>query len=218
MACIVSHTTISGVGIIQTAVTMQLKRIAMPDTPSTPHGSSSSATEIAPVQPINGPLDGSPAADTSTAATTALSGAALPEPLRSRLAGRWLCTRLEGDCARQLELLGVSWMQRKAAAALNYGVGQGTAGMQTISINGIRVTIRALNGSFMFTVDGSEQSLPLPGESRPARATVGLDGSVIDIRVPAKEVHMRRWVEGDSMVVLIDVKGVTTHRYFSMVV
>ena len=42
----------------------------------------------------------------------------LPEPLRSTLPGGWTCTGLEGDFAKQLQVMGVGYLKRKAAAAL----------------------------------------------------------------------------------------------------
>ena len=65
-------------------------------------------------------------------------------------------------------------------------------------------------------VDGSEQLIPLPGESKQATATVNLvDGAVIEIAVPAKGMVMRRWLEADKMMVAIDCKGLRTTREFT---
>jgi len=228
VACVVSHTTICGIGIIQRAVSLQLEKMAIPDIAipdiAIQDGSQEAreTLHMAPVDdrchpcsPSLSPISTVIPGNSSPQAGASTSNALLPEPLRSSLAGQWLCVRNEGDSAKQLELMGVGWVQRKAAKALSYGVGKV---VQTVWVDGLTVTIESPAGSTSFVVDGSEQIVPLPGESRPANAIVGLEGSVIDITVVGRGVHLRRWVDGDRMMVLTEVKGLTTTREFAKVV
>ena len=108
----------------------------------------------------------------------------------------------------------VGYLQRKAARALNYGVGKLTL---TVKIDGLTLVVSSLYGSTTFVVDGSEQRLT-PPQGGNVMGTVLLVGSVIEIRVPAMQLVMRRWIEMDEMLATIDFKGVSTTRSFTKVV
>jgi len=81
----------------------------------------------------------------------------------------------------------IGYMQRKAATLLNFGVGRLVV---TCSLDGSTLSLRSAQGHAAMAVDGSEQDIDLPGERAPARATVRLDGDVIEVSCPARQVMM----------------------------
>ena len=194
-------------GFVQAAVSRRLRTFASPDTPSVPSRRSSDAVQ---------PLLINNAASGRCSAPSVSDGPTLPEPLRTGMAGTWLCTDLVGDFNQQMLLLGVPYLKRKAGAALNWGVGSVIC---HVTIDGLSVHVEIKGrGSALFVVDGSEQQLSLPDGSM-APATVHLDegaeGAAIDARVPSRQLVIRRYLQDGKMLVDMTCQGSKTTRVFS---
>ena len=106
----------------------------------------------------------------------------------------------------------MGYLKRKAAAALNHGVGKF---LINVSVSGLAVTVSSLQGGGTFVVDGTEQDVDVPNESKKARAIVSLVDSVIEVKVSEKQLVVQRWVEGDKMYLIMDCKGLSTTREFT---
>jgi len=217
VSCLVSYTTLCGMGFVQAAVSRRLRTFASPDTPRVPSRRSSDA-----VQPllINNPASGRCCAPSvscrSSAPSVSGDGLTLPEPLRSGLAGTWLCTDLVGDFSQQMQMLGVPYLKRKVGSGLYLGVGSVIC---NVTVDGLSVHVEIQGrGSALLMVDGSEQEISLPDGSMGA-ATVCLDegaeGAVIEARVPSRQLVIRRYLQDGKMLVDMTCQGITTTRVFS---
>jgi len=144
------------------------------------------------------------------------SASCLPEPLCSGLAGTWLCTGLYGDdFGKQMELLKVGYLKRKAGAALKWGVGTVSA---IVKVDGLTVTITVRGqGSMAIVADGSEQNVAMPdgsGESAKALVRVTDDG-VIEMSIASRGLTIKRYLHDGKMLAEMTCHGLTTIREFT---
>jgi hypothetical protein len=155
------------------------------------------------------------------------------QPARPDLSGDWLLHRLEGDVEALLKEVGASWVKRKAAAAMGFGVG-----MQFVRVeqhpNTIRIdtSYRGADGredmawlkptKNCYSTDGVEQNVADP-EGRFVRTSVAWDGEAlmmvsrrVDCGKPLPST--RRYLQGDGKELVFEqtspATGVVVKRIF----
>eukprot|EP00930_Biecheleria_cincta_P010909 TRINITY_DN11329_c0_g3_i1.p1 TRINITY_DN11329_c0_g3~~TRINITY_DN11329_c0_g3_i1.p1 ORF type:complete len:305 (+),score=65.45 TRINITY_DN11329_c0_g3_i1:64-978(+) len=138
--------------------------------------------------------------------------------------GVWKMVRTEGDFDGFLKEMGVSWIFRKAAGGLGYGV-NATFHSITQSEGRIRVETKNPKGTFLkdFVLDGSEQDDVDPMERQPIKVVPYWKGQVLVMEAwmpkpsnaPQKLPVTRRYMNGEEMVVeQISPKGIAALRFF----
>lgn len=136
--------------------------------------------------------------------------------------GRWLLNRIDGDFEAFLTDIGTSWMLRKMAKGVNYGVGKS---IQDITIKGDEFTVITEGGPKVTTLTmhiggGEEESVGLDGE--PVLVRVRWEGStlVMESRKPDPDgttyQPTRRYLDGEEMVVEnTTTSGLVVKRFFA---
>lgn len=149
---------------------------------------------------------------------TSSSAQALPA-----FTGQWVLKRFEGDMDKFLKSSNVSYLQRTAAKALNYGVGVQKC---EITQHGdelrLKVTAPGVGKTYRSTMrtDGVELQEKDPS-GRPVLVTSTLQGQSIEtcMRDPtlgAPSMFLRRWLaDGDMFVHMRTASGCQVTRVFS---
>lgn len=140
------------------------------------------------------------------------------------LSGSWKLTRIDGDMDAFLKEVGVNWMMRSAAKAMNFGIGKMTNDIQMTedSIEIINWTPKGNHKSFL-KLDGTEQrnTDPMNGTGTVAQAqwVDSLDAISIESRceVTGKEMPVgRRYLKDGEMHVEQRTKsGLVATRVFT---
>mmetsp|Transcript_69684 Transcript_69684/g.219967 ORF Transcript_69684/g.219967 Transcript_69684/m.219967 type:complete len:147 (-) Transcript_69684:142-582(-) len=145
----------------------------------------------------------------------------MAEP-RPDFSGKWTVVRIEGDMDAFLKESGVSWMVRKMASGMGYGVGKQK---QDIAHSGDQLEI--VNESPMgkvtitMVINGQEQTAVTPDNEK-VLATPCWEPDGATLRVESRKPNggavplQRRFMRGDEMVMeLTSPKGTAVSRIFS---
>jgi len=144
---------------------------------------------------------------------------------RPDFSGDWLLLRLEGDIEAMLKELEVSWVQRKAAAGMGFGVGMQFVRVEQYA-NEIRIDTRYMSGKVqmarprptfnVYNTDGIEQCIT-DLEGCTVRTRVTWDGDALSMdservcRGSGRPLpSMRRYLQCDGEELVFEQKSLTT--------
>ncbi|CAE7379048.1 unnamed protein product [Symbiodinium pilosum] len=140
--------------------------------------------------------------------------------------GKWVCSRVEGDWEAYLRERGTSWMMRRLAASIGYGVGKHT---QTIMQNADELEVFNLVVSTgppkeercVIKADGTEQEILDPDGLLFRQKTRWMDGVLVSeqfqsgAHVPCAPVTLKRFMQGHEMCTeRTTAKGVMVRRFY----
>ena len=126
--------------------------------------------------------------------------------------GTWKCIDLEGDWDKFLEAQGIGWIKRKAAKAFDYGKGKQK---QIITMEGDKVTVvnhGQKETTVTFIIGGGQQSVTTP-EGGEETVNPIWDGDILDMGASG-DSGMRRYMDGERMVVEIKTGSLIVRRFF----
>ncbi|CAE7655564.1 unnamed protein product [Symbiodinium sp. CCMP2456] len=141
--------------------------------------------------------------------------------------GKWICCRVEGDWDAYLRERGTSWMMRKLAASVGYGVGKHT---QTIVQNSDELVVVNLVVSTgapkeercVIKADGDEQEVLDPDGLLFRQKTRWIENVLVSeqfqsgAHVSAVPVILKRFMQGHEMCTeRTTAKGVVVRRFYS---
>jgi hypothetical protein len=144
---------------------------------------------------------------------------------RSDFSGDWLLHRLEGDVEAMLKELDTSWVQRKAAASMGFGVGRQLVHVEHYA-DEIRVDTSYVSGKgemallrptfHVYNTDGIEQDIT-DHEGRTVRTRVTWDGealAMVSERVGEGSGRplpsTRRYLQGDGEELVFEQTSLST--------
>jgi len=135
--------------------------------------------------------------------------------------GRWMLHHIDGDMNTFLTDIGTSWMLRKMAKGLNYGIGRS---LQDIKVMGGRVTITsegAVKATTMTLNIGGDEEETIGLDGEPIVVSADWVGSVLRMETRKKDGTLapatNRYLEGKDMVVENRTSsGLTVKRYFKL--
>ena len=139
--------------------------------------------------------------------------AELSDAMAVDFSGKWLCTDIVGDMSELMTKNGAGWAARTAAKGMGYGKGRQT---QDITQDGDVFSI--VTGGVgpgkttSFTVGGGNQEVDGPSGS--VQVNPVWNGAELDMQ-PSNGTSMKRYMEGDWMVLELSHTGTVVKRKFT---